>query len=90
MWAGSSGAGPSARLLICVPCTAPALCSPSDAHGAPASKSVCRSIEVDGKPTTLARAGDSADVTLAGVDATAVCSGTVLCHPDFPVPLVDK
>lgn len=49
-----------------------------------------KSIEVDGKPATLARAGDSADVTLTGVDATAVCSGTVLCHPDFPVPLVDK
>lgn len=49
-----------------------------------------RSIEVDGKPASLARAGDSADVTLTGVDATAVCSGTVLCHPDFPVPLVDK
>lgn len=50
----------------------------------------CRSIEVDGKPATLARAGDSADVTLAGVDASAVCGGTVLCHPDFPVPLADK
>ena len=49
-----------------------------------------RSIEVDGKPASVARAGDSADVTLTGVDATAVCSGTVLCHPDFPVPLVDK
>ena len=50
----------------------------------------CRSLEVDGKPATLARAGDSADVTLSGIDASAVCSGTVLCHPDFPVPLADK
>lgn len=50
----------------------------------------CRSLEVDGKPASLARAGDSADVTLAGVEASALCAGSVLCHPDFPVPLVDK
>lgn len=49
-----------------------------------------RSLEVDGKPASLARAGDSADVTLAGIDTSAVGAGSVLCHPDFPVPLVDK
>ena len=45
---------------------------------------------MDGKPASLARAGDSADVTLAGVDTTAVGAGSVLCHPDFPVPLATK
>lgn len=49
-----------------------------------------RSLEVDGKPASLARAGDSADVTLGGVEASAVGAGSVLCHPDFPVPLVDR
>lgn len=45
---------------------------------------------MDGKAATLARAGDSADVTLTGIEASAVCGGTVLCHPDFPVPLAHK
>lgn len=49
-----------------------------------------RSLEVDGKPAALARAGDSADVTLAGVEPNVVGAGSVLCHPDFPVPLVDR
>ena len=49
-----------------------------------------RSLEVDGKPASLARAGDSADVTLAGIDTSAVGAGSVVCHPDFPVPLVSK
>ncbi len=50
----------------------------------------CRAVEVDGKAASLARAGDSADVTLAGLDATAFGSGSVVCHADFPVPLVAK
>lgn len=45
---------------------------------------------MDGKAASLARAGDGADVTLSGVDTSAVASGSVLCHPDFPVPLVSK
>lgn len=45
---------------------------------------------MDGKAVSLTRAGDSADVTLAGIDATAVGSGSVLCHPDFPVQLVTR
>ncbi|EFN56452.1 hypothetical protein CHLNCDRAFT_35207 [Chlorella variabilis] len=49
-----------------------------------------KALEVDGKAASLARAGDSADVTLAGIDTTAVGPGSVLCHPDFPVPLVAK
>lgn len=45
---------------------------------------------MDGQAASLARAGDSADVTLSGVDASAVGAGSVVCHPDFPVPLVSK
>ncbi|KAK9830139.1 hypothetical protein WJX72_009959 [[Myrmecia] bisecta] len=49
-----------------------------------------KSIEVDGQPATLAMAGDSADVTLTGIDAAALSTGSVLCHPDWPVPLVSR
>jgi elongation factor 1 alpha-like protein len=51
---------------------------------------VVKSIEVDGAPAALARAGDTADVVLAGVDPGAVGPGSVLCHPDFPAPLAAK
>ncbi|KAL4448191.1 hypothetical protein ABPG75_005410 [Micractinium tetrahymenae] len=52
--------------------------------------STVKSLEVDSKPTALARAGDSADVTLASIEPNVVGAGSVLCHPDFPVPLVDR
>lgn len=40
---------------------------------------------------SLARAGDSAEVSLQGLqDVTALTPGTVLCHPAYPVPLVCK
>ncbi|KAL4857598.1 HBS1-like protein [Chlorella vulgaris] len=55
-----------------------------------AQQATVKALEVDGKAVSLARAGDSADVTLAGIDATAVGSGSVLCHPDFPVQLVTR
>ncbi len=51
---------------------------------------LCRSIDVDGQPATLARAGDGADITLSGLDTGAASAGSVVCHPDFPVPLVAK
>lgn len=51
---------------------------------------VRRSVEVDGQAAPLARAGDSADVTLASIDTSAVAAGSVLCHPGYPVPLVSK
>lgn len=35
-------------------------------------------------------AGDSADLVLTGVDASALHSGCVLCHPEFPVRLAVK
>lgn len=49
-----------------------------------------KSVEVDGQAAPLARAGDSADVTLASIDTSAVAAGSVLCHPGYPVPLVSK
>lgn len=52
--------------------------------------SPCRALEVDGKPAPLARAGDSADVTLTGIEPNMVGAGSVLCLPDFPVPLVHR
>lgn len=38
----------------------------------------------------LALAGDSADVLLSGIDASALHAGAVLCHPEFPVHLAVK
>jgi elongation factor 1 alpha-like protein len=35
-------------------------------------------------------AGDSADLVLTGVDASALHSGCVVCHPEFPVRLAVK
>lgn len=61
-----------------------------DAAPIPCPALLCRSIEVDGKAAQVARAGDSADVALSGIDTTAVGAGSVLCHPGFPVPLVTK
>lgn len=49
-----------------------------------------KGIEVDGKPAQFARAGDSVDVVLSGMDPANLAQGTVLCHPSFPVPLVTK
>lgn len=49
-----------------------------------------KSIEVSGQPVQLARAGDSADVVLTGVDASNLAIGAVLCHPEYPVPVVRR
>lgn len=38
----------------------------------------------------LARAGDAVEVALTGLDVAGLPCGAVLCHPDFPVPLVTK
>jgi elongation factor 1 alpha-like protein len=38
----------------------------------------------------LALAGDSVDLLLTGVDASALRQGCVLCHPEFPVRLAMK
>lgn len=49
-----------------------------------------KSLEVDGKQVQLARAGDSVDVVLAGVDPLVLSPGVVLCPPDWPVPLARR
>lgn len=49
-----------------------------------------KSISIKGKGADLARAGDTADLTLTDVDAGVLGAGAVLCHPDFPVPLVSR
>ena len=49
-----------------------------------------RSVEVNGAPVLLAVAGDTVDVALNGIDAAAVSAGSVLCHPQWPVPLVTR
>jgi elongation factor 1 alpha-like protein len=52
-----------------------------------------KAILVDGKPATLARAGDNTDLSLSPlsssniIDATTVYQGAVVCLPDWPVPL---
>ena len=55
--------------------------------GKPAS---VRSIDMDGQAVPLARAGDTADVMLAGIDSTALAVGAVVCHPDWPVQVAGR
>ena len=68
-------------LLFFLPLTGPKL---------PCTNCLCRSIDVDGQPASLARAGDGADITLSGLDTGAASAGSVVCPPDFPVPLAAK
>ena len=49
-----------------------------------------RSVEVNGAPVPLAIAGDTVDVALNGIDAAAVSAGSMLCHPQWLVPLVSR
>lgn len=54
---------------------------------------VVRSVEVGGKVSTLARAGDNVEVTLStagGFDTSGLAPGSILCHPEFPVPWVTR
>ena len=46
-----------------------------------------RSVEVGGRPVPAARAGDTADVALTGIDMAVLAAGCVLCHPDWPAPV---
>nr|UUY86291.1 elongation factor 1-alpha [Aglaonema commutatum] len=46
-----------------------------------------RSIERDSCICSVARAGDNVAVVLQGIDTGNVMSGSVLCHPEFPVPV---
>jgi len=52
-----------------------------------------KSIEVDGQSVSLARAGSSAELVVSGLSeavAGGLGVGSVLCHPDYPVPTVTK
>ncbi|XP_057833727.2 uncharacterized protein LOC131044423 isoform X2 [Cryptomeria japonica] len=46
-----------------------------------------KAIEQDGKVLNIAKAGDSVDIGLQGIDSSILMPGGVLCHPDFPVPV---
>ncbi|KAL2611553.1 hypothetical protein R1flu_023245 [Riccia fluitans] len=49
-----------------------------------------KTIEQDGEALHDALAGDSVDVGLTGVDPAVLFTGGVLCHPDYPVPVVTR
>jgi elongation factor 1 alpha-like protein len=49
-----------------------------------------RAVEADGEPVAVAVAGDTADVSLAGIDSAAISAGSVICHPDWPIPVVSR
>jgi len=46
-----------------------------------------KSIEQDGQPLSIARAGEGVDVGLNGIDPGMLSPGGVICHPDYPVPV---
>ncbi|KAI5068030.1 hypothetical protein GOP47_0016375 [Adiantum capillus-veneris] len=47
---------------------------------------IVKGIEQNGKPSSLARVGDNADIGLQAVDPACLFQGGVLCHPDYPLP----
>mmetsp|Transcript_11558 Transcript_11558/g.34681 ORF Transcript_11558/g.34681 Transcript_11558/m.34681 type:complete len:692 (+) Transcript_11558:117-2192(+) len=47
-------------------------------------------VEVAGAAVPCARAGDTVDVHFNGVDTQMVAAGAVVCHQEWPVPLVDR
>ena len=49
-----------------------------------------KSVEMNGAAVSLALAGDTVDVALNGIDAAAVSAGSMLCLPQWPVPLVSR
>jgi elongation factor 1 alpha-like protein len=49
-----------------------------------------KAVEVDGKTASVARAGDSADLVLGGIEPNVVRTGVVVCHPEFEVPLATR
>ncbi|KAI8808949.1 P-loop containing nucleoside triphosphate hydrolase protein [Cladochytrium replicatum] len=51
---------------------------------------VVKSIEMDSTPAQWAAAGDTAFVTINGIDFQRISKGTVLCSPTAPVPIVSK
>ena len=55
---------------------------------------VVKSIEVDGETSSsglrVGRGGDSVEVTVQGLDLDHVPRGSVLCHHEYPSPLVTR
>lgn len=49
-----------------------------------------RSVEVDGAAAAVARAGDTADVALGGIEGTVLAVGAVVCHMEWPAPVVTR
>eukprot|EP01018_Ginkgo_biloba_P020861 Gb_36048 [translate_table: standard] len=49
-----------------------------------------KAIEQDGEARTVAKAGDSVDIGLQGIDSSILMTGGILCHPDFPVPVATR
>lgn len=46
-----------------------------------------KAIKQDTQVCAVARAGDSVDIALQGIDISSLMIGGVLCHPDYPVPI---
>lgn len=44
-----------------------------------------KQVEQEGQSLSVARAGDSVDVGLLGVDPSSLLKGGILCHPEYPV-----
>ena len=49
-----------------------------------------KSVEMNNTAVPLAMVGDTVDVALNGIDAAAVSAGSMLCLPQWPVPLVSR
>ena len=49
-----------------------------------------KKLQACGEPLTLARAGDAAEAGLLGLEEGEVRQGDILCHPNFPVPVVRR
>lgn len=49
-----------------------------------------KGVERNGEAATGAAAGDSVDVGLTGIEPNVLFAGSVLCHPDYPVPTATK
>jgi elongation factor 1 alpha-like protein len=46
-----------------------------------------KSVEINNAAVEVALAGDTVDVALSALDAAAVSAGSMLCLPQWPVPL---
>ncbi|GAX83662.1 hypothetical protein CEUSTIGMA_g11087.t1 [Chlamydomonas eustigma] len=81
-----SGALKPGSRLVLVPSAGGALSS----SGASLEVGSVKSLEVDGEAAKLARAGDSVEVVMTGLDLTSVPQGAVLSDADCPSALVTR